>query len=99
MKEPDQEKVLREVRRVLAPSGRFLIWDVELPVRPDPNKEVALYRFRFQLPGKEVKTGYGTMFPDKPHDMSYFAALAEKAGLRVESRQQQGRVLTLTLSR
>jgi hypothetical protein len=47
----------------------------------------------------EVKTGYDTLFPDKSHDMSYFAALAEETGLRIEAKQQQGRVLTLTLCR
>jgi hypothetical protein len=46
-----------------------------------------------------VKTAYGTLFPDKSHDMSYFAALAERTGLRIEAKQQQCQVLTLTLCR
>jgi len=97
--EADQEKVCHEVHRVLTPGGRFLIWDVELPTRPDPAKDVAVYRFRFELPGRRIETGYGTFFPDRPHDLAYFTALARKTGFQVADEERHGRTLRLTLAR
>ena len=40
----EHEKVFKEIHRVLAPQGRFLVWDVNLPTCLDETKEfVALY--------------------------------------------------------
>lgn len=97
--EADQEKVFREIHRVLAPGGRFLLWDVEIPARMDPKKDIAVFRFLFHLPKGEVKTGYGTFFPERPHDLAYFTALAAKTGFRVAAKESGGRSFFLTLTR
>jgi ubiquinone/menaquinone biosynthesis C-methylase UbiE len=97
IKEPDQEKVFREVWRVLQPKGRFLIWDVTLPTRPDPAKDIAVFRFLFKLPYGEVQTGYGTFFPERAHDLEYFTKLAAATGFEVAGKGQSGRTLRLEL--
>jgi SAM-dependent methyltransferase len=97
--EADQEKIFQEVRRVLAPGGRFLVWDVDLPSKSELGKDVAIFRFHFLLPGREVRTGYGTWLPERRHGMEWFTSLADKTGFHVVSKQAQGRVLTLLLTR
>ena len=97
--EADQEKIFREAHRVLAPGGRFLIWDVELPARMDPRKDIAVFRFRFRLPKGDVNTGYGTFFPERPRDLRYYTELAEKTGFRVTAKEAAGRSFFLTATR
>ncbi len=97
MKEPDHEKVFQKVSRVLAPGGRFLIWDVIISTREDPAKDVAMFPFRFRLPGKEVTTGYGTFYPERPHGLAYYSALAAKSGFAVVGKREEGRTFHLEL--
>jgi ubiquinone/menaquinone biosynthesis C-methylase UbiE len=97
IKPADQDRVFREVHRVLAPGGRFLIWDVILPPRFDSAKDIAVFPFRFKLPGEIVETGYGTRFPDQPHDLAYFRRLAENTGFRETGSKQKDRHFFLEL--
>jgi SAM-dependent methyltransferase len=89
MKGPDHETVLRQIRRVLRPGGRVLIWDVNFRDRP-PDKKYALFRYTAQLPGKEVRSGYGVPWPDGVQDIGYWVALAEKVGFEVGARKDEG---------
>ena len=92
-----QAQVFREAHRILASGGRFLVWDLDLPTRIDPKRDVAVCRFRFQLPREEVKTGYGAFFPDRPHDLAHYQSLAETAGFRVARKHDTGRTFFLEL--
>lgn len=96
--EGDHLKVFQEIRRVLAPGGRFLVWDVVLPKQLEKGKDIAAFPFLFHLPGgKEVQTGYGVHWPPSLHDLAYYVRLAEKAGFRVVKRSEAGRTFYLEL--
>ena len=96
--EGDHLKVFQEIRRVLAPGGRFLVWDVILPKQFEKGKDIAAFPFLFHLPGgKEVQTGYGVRWPPSLHDLAYYVRLAEKAGFRVTRRSEAGRTFYLEL--
>lgn len=94
-----QLKVLQEAHRVLAPGGRMLVWDVEVPRAPTPEKKVGIFYFTFQLPGREVKTGYGTLYRDEPRGAAHYEALARQAGFAVARRSAHGRSFFLELRR
>jgi ubiquinone/menaquinone biosynthesis C-methylase UbiE len=93
-----QRRVFAEALRVLTPGGRWLIWDVVIPRALDSGTRGPVFRFRFQLPGKVVETGYGTPWPDQPIDLDHYKRLARETGFEVASAQQQpGAFQTLTL--
>jgi SAM-dependent methyltransferase len=73
----DHQKVFEEVFRVLAPGGRFLIWDLSFPRRPSPEKKYGAVRLRITLPDKEISTGYAVPWPENVQDLSYYSRLAE----------------------
>jgi ubiquinone/menaquinone biosynthesis C-methylase UbiE len=96
--ESDHLKVFQEIRRVLAPGGRFLVWDVILPKKIEKDKDIAAFPFLFHLPGgKEVQTGYGVHWAPSLHDLAYYVRLAEKAGFKVVKRSEAGRTFYLEL--
>ncbi len=101
VKPADHEKIFQEVFRVLAPGGRFLVWDVILPPRPadvDKAKDMAVFPFLFKLPSQqEIKTGYGTFFPPAVQDLRYYTHLAERAGFRASTQNEKGRTFFLEL--
>lgn len=95
MKPADQEKAFGEAFRVLMPGGRFLVWDVILPLRIEPDKDIAVFPMMIKLPDRDVKTGYGTFFPEKAHDSAYFVKIAQAAGFKVAKSGESGRTFHL----
>ena len=61
----DHEKVLREIFRVLAPGGQFMMWDVDIQQRPLPEMDVMVFPLQVRLPSTIVNTGYGTPYTEK----------------------------------
>ncbi len=93
-----QEKAFAELFRVLTPGGRWLIWDVVIPRALENGTSGPAFRFRFQLPGKVVQTGYGTDWPEEPMDLQYYEGLARKTGFEIaRAGQQAGGFQTVTL--
>jgi len=91
MRDEDLPKVLAEVYRVLAPGGRFLVWDSVLPPRSDEAKDLVLVPITVTLPGgQQVSTGYGVRWSTEGRDASHYARLATAAGLLEHQAWQAG---------
>lgn len=90
-------QVFSEIFRVLQPGGRFLVWDVFLPAREVPEKDVAVFRLRIILPQEEIITGYGVPWPEAGRDSEYYRELAAEAGFRVERFEQEDTFVKLVL--
>lgn len=87
--EADHVKVFSEAYRVLAPGGRLLIWEAMTP-RKEGEKKWALFPLTVNLPGKQIKTGYGVPLGDHPHDLAYFFRLGTSVGFQSVASREQG---------
>ena len=92
-----KHKVFEEAMRVLAPGGRFLVWDAVIPALMDPTKELVVFPMRIKLPHETVTTGYGTPWQDTARDTAYYVELATKAGFKVAARQESAHNFYLEL--
>jgi SAM-dependent methyltransferase len=93
----DHAKVFGEVFRVLVPGGRFLVWDIALPQRLDPEKEIAVFPLLVKMPNEEINAAYGTLWPEEDQDLAYYVCLAEKASFSVIDQMEKGRTFFLEL--
>ncbi len=89
IKADDHATVLQQIRRVLKPGGRLLIWDVNFRDRP-PTQTGAAFTYTAQLPGKQIRSGYGVPWPEGVQDLGYWVALAEKARFKVVTEKDRG---------
>jgi len=95
----DHRQVFREVHRVLAPGGRFLIWDAVIGLPPSDEIEYVLVPLRVQLPNREISTGYGVRWPADVHDVAYYKRLAEETGFVADNSRSKGAWFYLELTR
>ena len=67
------------------------------PPRLEPKKDVAVFSLTVRLPGEEVDSGYGALWPEEGRGLPYYVGLAEGAGFEVVSQRAGGRQLYLAL--
>ncbi len=91
------QAVFREIHRVLRPGGKLFIWDVEIPERPETDKEAFLVLLKIAVGEDVIETGYGQRWPEEPRGTIYFEALAGEVGLKISSVDQIGSVFLLEL--
>ncbi|MDD5264162.1 MAG: bifunctional GNAT family N-acetyltransferase/class I SAM-dependent methyltransferase [Candidatus Bipolaricaulis sp.] len=100
MKAEDHRRVFEEVLRVLAPGGRFLIWDAVIPPRGGNKKDAVIFPMTIDLPtGTVVSTGYGVRWPDEGRDAAYYQRLAEAVGFDVVSACATGKHFAMELKK
>ncbi len=96
----DHQRVFEEVFRVLAPGGRFLIWDTVLPPRTNEDEDVAIFPVTVELAdGETISNNYGVRWPSEGRDAAYYQQLAEAAGFEVLSRRAVDRHVFIELQK
>jgi SAM-dependent methyltransferase len=86
----DHIRVFHEIYRILAPKGQFLLWDVEIPKRPEPERDMLVFPLQVQLPTTVISTGYGTPYTEMATRMEDYLEPAQRVGLRVVEKSQAG---------
>jgi ubiquinone/menaquinone biosynthesis C-methylase UbiE len=95
----DHRKVFEEIYRVLEPHGRFLIWDINLPLRLDEDKDIAVIFLNIKLQYREIETGYGTKWPELTQDLAYYKKIAEQVGFTAVEQKDEGSIFFLEIQK
>ena len=99
VRDADREAVLRETYRVLAPGGRFHLWDAVVPPVGTSAARLVVVPVRAELPNRTIRTAYGVPWRDRTMSAASIAALAHNAGFAVVSTPLGGDAFHVVLSR
>jgi ubiquinone/menaquinone biosynthesis C-methylase UbiE len=86
----DHARVFQEIFRVLTPKGRFMLWDIEIQKRPEPQRDLLVFPLQVTLPATLIHTGYGTPYTERSITMEDYIALAKESGFQALDRRQSG---------
>lgn len=89
-------KVFKEAHRVLNDSGRFLVWDVNIPERFRGYKAF-MVRLKVKLPDEEIEAGYGVEWQEQ--NIGYFRELARKTKFSIINEWGKGGIFYLEMSK
>jgi SAM-dependent methyltransferase len=84
----DHPKVFQEIHRVLAPGGRMLVWDAEIPTKTDDRQLYIMFPLHVHLPKVEINTGYGVKLREG-QGLAHFTELAGQAGFDVVDKKSE----------
>jgi ubiquinone/menaquinone biosynthesis C-methylase UbiE len=93
MNSETKKQVFKEVHRVLRKDGKFLIWDVTVPEKPDEKLKYFVLPLNVKLPHKTIETGFGVPF--FAHDKNYFLQLGKKTGFDVKVQEDINKMFYL----
>lgn len=83
MNDETKSKVFKEVFRVLASDGEFLVWDLAVPKQPEESKPVYAIGLKIHLPDTTIETGYGCPWAGREQDIALFKKLGDDVGFTV----------------
>ena len=95
----DHRKAFDEIFRVLRPGGRFLIWDTNIPERPEVPQPSYAVLLTVCVNDGEIETGYGQPWPPETHDLSFYETLAQATGFQIEGHEAEGHLFFLRLQK
>jgi len=83
LEKSDYEKVFKEVKRVLKPEGKFIIWDLSIPEKDRKDKDFYAVKLEVQFDNKKINTAYGTYWEENSQKFDEFVHLADRNNLTV----------------
>ena len=95
--EKTRRRVFSEAYRVLAPEGRFLIWDAVVPPRGSEKRDILVVWLNVRLPAEDIEAKYGMVWPEGGRSSADFTDLATGAGFEVTNLSEQGKRICLQL--
>ncbi len=94
----NRARVIQEVYRVLRPGGRWLIWDMTVPLYPGGKEDMYVIHVTAHLPdGRALEAGYGCPWPNWQQNVADYAHLAREAGFRVVNSTEYDLIFHLEL--
>ena len=91
----DVGRTLSECRRVLAPGGKLVIWDMDIPRNTTPDKQYYVIYLDVAIEGRTIHTGYGTRW-NKTQSMEDIAAAAKRCGFAIAEKRAAGHTFVIT---
>ena len=83
LEKSDYEKVFKEVKRVLKPEGKFIIWDLSIPEKDRKDKDFYAVKLEVQFNNQKINTAYGTYWKENSQKFDEFVHLSNKNNLEV----------------
>ena len=97
MEPREQERVFKEVWRVLKHGADFWVWDITIPPRGDREEEVFVVWLDVEMHGRSVRAGYGAPWATKQQDLEAFRRHACAAGFEPLEIRQDDQVIFMRL--
>ena len=63
----------------------------------DTDKDIVAFQLSVYLPEREIKTGYGTKWPDEEKNLAFYLDIATSAGFEIARQETQGQLVYIEL--
>jgi ubiquinone/menaquinone biosynthesis C-methylase UbiE len=88
----EREKALSEIFRVLKPNGKFLLWDLEIPLyNNDEDKDIYAVPLKINFKDQVTEPRYGVRWPGSEQNISLYKELGKKIGFEVVEQENKGK--------